>query len=70
MRPERAKAPSPGQRPGKKQRRKTPCKGKSIIIVQGVKLLPLQGALTPSHIPRALPWARCFLGFQPAFIPV
>ncbi len=64
-RPERAEAPSPGQRPGFFMPASlSPCKGKSFKTWCLVKLLPLQGALLIAIIPRALPWARSFCPFR------
>ena len=43
-RPERAEAPSPGQRPGYDGNQQGALKGKKLYVLSGVlKLLPLQG---------------------------
>ena len=77
MRPERAEAPSPGQRPGFLWSRPVALKGQKLSINrQYTKLLPLQGALLIAMMPRALPWARRGCPFraqgdlQPLFEPV
>ena len=65
MRPERAEAPSPGQRPGFLWSRPVALKGQKLSINrQYTKLLPLQGVLLNASIPRALPWARSFCPFR------
>ena len=43
----------------------SPCKGKSA---DNRKLLPFQGAYTAAFIPRAMPWAKCLMAFQAAYI--
>ena len=43
-RPERAEAPSPGQRPGYNSNQQGALKGQKLYVLSGVlKLLPLQG---------------------------
>ena len=43
-RPERAEAPSPGQRPGYDGKNKVALKGQKLYVLSGVlKLLPFQG---------------------------
>ena len=32
--------------------------------MEEVELLPFQGAITCSLVPRAMPWAKCLLAFQ------
>ena len=57
IRPERAEAPSPGQRPGFVWSRPVALKGQKLSITrQYTKLLPLQGVLLNASIPRAAPW--------------
>ena len=65
-RPERAEAPSPGQRPGLFWTQICrPVRAKALKLQgQFVKLLPLQGALLIAFIPRALPWAKSFCPFR------
>ena len=67
IRPERAEAPSPGQRPGYDiEMVITPCKGKSFptaAIYFNAFALTGRRAITQT-LPRALPWARSFCPFR------
>ena len=64
-RPEGPKAHSIGQRPMYKVVGIFALKGQKHYLI--LELLPLQGELIGALYRRALPWAMCFLGFQPAF---
>ena len=65
-RPERAEAPSPGQRPGLLWTQTCrPVRAKAFKKQEFIRLLPLQGALLTAIIPRAMPWARSFWAFSP-----
>ena len=47
------------------------CKGKSFVYCPGIlKLLPLQGVLLITIIPRAMPWARSFCPFRACCLPL
>ena len=62
VRPEGAEAPSPGQRPGCNiSKAKRPVRAKAFLI----NAFALTGRFVHNNIrlPRALPWARCNLGF-------
>ena len=64
-RPERAEAPSPGQRPGLLWTQTCrPVRAKAFKKQEFIRLLPLQGALLIAIIPRAMPWARSFCPFR------
>ena len=65
-RPERAEAPSPGHRPGLLWTQTCrPVRAKALKNqAKFIKLLPLQGALLATIIPRAMPWARSFCPFR------
>ena len=64
VRPEGAKAPSPGQRPGcNTSKAKRPVRAEAFII----NAFALTGRIIYNiRLPRALPWAMRNLGFQPA----
>ena len=64
VRPEGAEAPSPGQRPGCNiSKAKRPVRAKALIM----NAFALTGRIIYNvRLPRALPWARRNLGFQPA----
>ena len=66
IRPERAEALSPGQRPGLLWMQGCrPVRAKALKLSgKYIKLLPLQGALPIAIIPRALPWAKSFCPFR------
>ena len=66
IRPERAEALSPGQRPGLLWTQGCrPVRAKALKLSgKYIKLLPLQGALPIAIIPRALPWAKSFCPFR------
>ena len=66
IRPERAEALSPGQRPGLLWTQGCrPVRAKALKLPgKYIKLLPLQGALPIAIIPRALPWAKSFCPFR------
>ena len=68
IRPERAKAPSPGHRPGFKTNTKSrPERAKAFNI----KAFALSGRLCfLSTLPRAMPWARSFWAFSPTLLPL
>ena len=65
-RPERAEAPSPGHRPGLLWTQTCrPVRAKALKNqAKFIKLLPLQGVLLTTIIPRAMPWARSFCPFR------
>ena len=64
VRPEGAEAPSPGQRPGcNASKAKRPVRAKALIM----NAFALTGRIIYNiRLPRAMPWARRNLGFQPA----
>ena len=64
-RPERAEAPSPGQRPGLLWTQTCrPGRAKAFKNQEFIRLLPLQGALLTAIIPRAMPWEGTEKGTQ------
>ena len=65
-RPERAASPQPRATPWvSAHKRLRPVRAK-VKINRSPILLPLQGVGHGDMVPRALPWARDLLGFQPA----
>ena len=64
VRPEGAEAPNPGQRPGcNASKAKRPVRAKALIM----NAFALTGRIIYNvRLPRAMPWAKRNLGFQPA----
>ena len=57
------KALSPGHRPGYKDMGRLALKGQKLYLLHYASAL--SGRLGyESHLPRAMPWAECFLAFQ------
>ena len=65
-RPERAEAPSPGQRPGLDNNQQSrPVRAKALYIAMYFKAFALTGRLVCAiRLPRALPWTKSFCPYR------
>ena len=70
-RPERALAHSPGHRPGGVDVMGHALKGqKRLLVLLISNAFALSGRIISAKHPRAMPWAKSLLGFQPAHRPL